>query len=238
MPLMSGGSLELCVCRDLELCSVCVVCVLRILNSKGWGLIMEPDSSSPASICLTVPTIFPSLASPPYLLSPASQFLIRCISLWLWPSLVVLPPSSSASAALPSRSSVFQGHVRRVEEHVGVVVIVVIAEVGQVRLCVAHRPGVVLSDPSAVTEPWLQSQLEQTHRDWNYCSPFAFVRAVKLKKPRFLTQKQSPRSQRNERFSFTCARGRFINSKQSPNNAKPSENPGSVILIFKVITWK
>lgn len=47
------------------LLSMCGVCVFRILNSKGWGLIMEPDSSSPASICLTVPPIFPSILSLP-----------------------------------------------------------------------------------------------------------------------------------------------------------------------------
>ncbi len=74
------------------------------------------------------------------------------------PSLSLSPPLSSSL----SGPSVFQGHVRRVEEHVGVIV-VVIAEVDQVSLRVAHRPGVVLSDPSPVTQPRLQSQLENRH---------------------------------------------------------------------------
>ena len=50
---------------------------------------MEPDSSSPPSICLTVPPIFPSLPSLP--LVPASQFLIRCVSLWLPVTLLRAP---------------------------------------------------------------------------------------------------------------------------------------------------
>lgn len=184
MPLTLGGSLDLLFsCSSLmaalqgaaALLTVCVcVCVFRILNSKGWGLIMEPDSSSPASICLTVPPIFPSIPSLPPV---TPQFLIRCVSPWLWPSFVFLsfssfvapslPPSLLLSSA-PLGPSVFQGHVRGVEEHVGVIV-VVIAEVDQVSLGVAHRPGVVLSDPRPVTQPRLQSQLENRHkcRKWS-----------------------------------------------------------------------
>lgn len=57
---------------------------------------MEPDSSSPASICLTVPPIFPFIPSLP--LVPPSQFLIRCVVPWLWPSFIL---RSSGSFALP-----------------------------------------------------------------------------------------------------------------------------------------
>lgn len=72
MPLTLGRSLQRCFPAPLSrqycrgaLLSMCGVCVFRILNSKGWGLIMEPDSSSPASICLTVPPIFLSIPSLP-----------------------------------------------------------------------------------------------------------------------------------------------------------------------------
>lgn len=100
MCLKLGGSLEpLLPCSIAGSCSsaLCVcekvcVCVFRILNSKGWGLIMEPDSSSPASICLTVPPIFPSIPSLP--LFPASQFLICCVC---DPPLYYLPPALSLS---------------------------------------------------------------------------------------------------------------------------------------------
>lgn len=89
MPLTLGGSLELLFsCYSLMVllqgaAALRCVCVrdFRILNSKGWGLIMEPDSSSPASICLTVPPIFPFIPSLP--LVPPSQFLIRCVVPWL-----------------------------------------------------------------------------------------------------------------------------------------------------------
>lgn len=174
MPLPLGGSLELLFsCSSLivalqRAAALLNVCErdFRILNSKGWGLIMEPDSSSPASICLTVPPISPFIPSLP--LVPPSQFLIRCISPWQWPSFLLLSSSSLTLSASPSGPSVFQGHVRGVEEHVGVIVVVVIAEVGQVSLRVAYSPRMVLADPSPVTQPWLQSQLENnnTHRIW------------------------------------------------------------------------
>lgn len=60
----------------------------------------------------------------------------------------------------PSGAPVLQGHVGRIEEHVGVVV-VVIAEVAQAGLRVAHFLGAVLSDPGAVAKPGLQRQLER-----------------------------------------------------------------------------
>ncbi len=126
---------------------------------------MEPDSSSPASICLTVPPIFPSIPSLRSSFS-VSNLLRFSLAVTLLHSpfrqlfcLSESPPSLSSSLSGPS---VFQGHVRGVEEHVGVIV-VVIAEVSQVSLCVAHCPGVVLSDSSPVTQPWLQSQLENRH---------------------------------------------------------------------------
>ena len=57
----------------------------------------------------------------------------------------------------PSGPPVLQGHVGRIEEHVGV--IVVITEVAQVGLHVAHLLRVVLPDPGPVTQPRLQRQL-------------------------------------------------------------------------------
>lgn len=58
----------------------------------------------------------------------------------------------------PSGAPVLQGHVGRIEEHVGVIV-VLIAEVAQAGLRVAHFLGAVLSDPGPVAQPRLQSQL-------------------------------------------------------------------------------
>lgn len=61
----------------------------------------------------------------------------------------------------PSGPPVLQGHVGRIEEHVGVVlvVVVVVAEVAQASLRVAHLLWVVLSDPGPVAQPRLQRQL-------------------------------------------------------------------------------
>lgn len=113
MRLTSRGSLQrpspspsLVVMRWAgALFSMCGVCVFRILNSKGWGLIMEPDSSSPAPICLTVPHNLPFPSIPSLPLFPPSQFLICCVSLWLWPSFVFLPSISFVSLALPPSRS-------------------------------------------------------------------------------------------------------------------------------------
>lgn len=70
--------------------------------------------------------------------------LLRLLTMWL--------------SVPPSGPPVLQGHVGRIEEHVGVVV-VVIAEVAQAGLHVAHLLGVVLSDPGPVAQPRLQRQL-------------------------------------------------------------------------------
>lgn len=69
--------------------------------------------------------------------------------LWLLTMALSVPPSGPP---------VLQGHVGRIEEHVGVIV-VVIAEVAQAGLHVAHFLRVVLSDPGPVAQPRLQSQL-------------------------------------------------------------------------------
>lgn len=63
--LLDESDAEICCCSAQSVSPRVCVCVFRILNSKGWGLIMKPDSSSPASICLTVPPIFPSIPSLP-----------------------------------------------------------------------------------------------------------------------------------------------------------------------------
>lgn len=52
----------------------------------------------------------------------------------------------------PSGPPVLQGHVGRIEEHVGVIVFVT-AEVAQAGLRVAHFLGMVLPDPGPVTQP-------------------------------------------------------------------------------------
>lgn len=97
------------------------------------------------------------LLTPFFILSPLTSHPSLPSS--LPPSLPPSLPFLSLSLSLPlSGPSVFQGHVRRVEEHVRVIV-VVIAKVDQVSLCVAHRPGVVLSNPCPVAQPRLQSQL-------------------------------------------------------------------------------
>lgn len=62
-------------------------------------------------------------------------------------------------SAPPSGPPVLQGHIGRIEEHVGVVVVVVVAEVAQAGLCVAHFLGMVLPDPGPVAQPRLQRQL-------------------------------------------------------------------------------
>lgn len=134
MPQMSGifrGSQTAALQGAGALLSMCAVCVFRILNSKGWGLIMEPDSSSPASICLTVPPIFLSIPSLPLFLpfsvsNPLRSFLAVTL-LRAALHLFCLRLSLPLSALLFSLSgpSVFQGHVRGVEEHVGVIVVVI-----------------------------------------------------------------------------------------------------------------
>lgn len=60
----------------------------------------------------------------------------------------LLRPLTMSLSVPPSGPPVLQGHVGRIEEHVGVVV--VIAEVG---LHVAHFLRVVLSDPGPVAQP-------------------------------------------------------------------------------------
>lgn len=110
-------------------------------------------SLSKASTWLTVPHL-------PFHSFPTSSlwFLIQCISSQIRCSFVLHLNFFSQSFSLQrclSGSSVFKGHVRGEEEHVGV--ILVIAEVYQVSLCIAHRPGVVLADSSPVTESRLQS---------------------------------------------------------------------------------
>lgn len=70
------------------------------------------------------------------------------------------PAPSQCPSVPPSGAPVLQGHVGRIEEHVGVVV-VVIAKVAQAGLRVAHFLGAVLSDPGAVAKPGLQRQLER-----------------------------------------------------------------------------
>lgn len=119
---------------------------------------MEPDSSSPASICLTIPPIFPFIASLPSV--PPPQSLIRgdsplAVTLLYFP---LLRPLTLSLCVPPSGPPVLQGHVGRIEEHIGVV-LVLVAEVAQARLRVAHFLGVVLSDPGPVAQPRLQRQL-------------------------------------------------------------------------------
>lgn len=64
------------------------------------------------------------------------------------------------SSVPPSGPPVLQGHVGRIEEHVAVAVLVlVLAEVAQAGLRVAHSLRVVLSDPGPVAQPRLQRQL-------------------------------------------------------------------------------
>lgn len=168
--LLDESDAEICCCSAQSVSPRVCVCVFRILNSKGWGLIMKPDSSSPASICLTVPPIFPSIPSLPVFFF----FFLSVSNLPLFlpgsdPPPCSLPgPRLSCSFSLSLSLSLsgppaFQGHVRGVEEHVGVI-LVVIAEVHQVGLWVAYCPGVILSDASPVAQPWLQGQLEEeTH---------------------------------------------------------------------------
>lgn len=114
---------------------------------------MNPDILFPASTWLTVPYLspHPSLVT---LVSNPMPFhldtLFFCAS----------PQHFSKFFSLGrgvSRSSVFYGHVGGEEEHIGV--ILVFAEVYQVRLSVAHCPRVVLADSSPVTESRLQGQL-------------------------------------------------------------------------------
>lgn len=117
MRLTSRGSLQrpspspsLVVMRWAgALFSMCGVCVFRILNSKGWGLIMEPDSSSPAPICLTVPHNLPFHSLPTSFSSLSVSNLLRfslALTLLRVPSLHLfcLPRSPSLPLSQGPRS--------------------------------------------------------------------------------------------------------------------------------------
>lgn len=180
------------------------------INNGTWQLISGsylPDC--PHNLPFhSLPTSFSSLSVSNPLRFSLALTLLRVPSLHLF----CLPRSPSLPPSLPpalSGPSVFQGHVRRVEEHIGVIVI---AQVGQVSLHVAHRPGVVLSNPCSVTEPWLQSQLENRHTYslelvHTTCTGVERMFTLKLKPQMFLAIKlktvpQVDENELNPRFAY------------------------------------